>query len=315
MIYGFLSHIQRRPRNDYCSIFKDIRFVAVFLASEAGYRDWRAAKLARYPARFDELLVNIGRITSINSHEHAAITTNIQRANMAVYTCRDDLTDRAAIVDFGAKFGLINVDHHQCADDEGVAELTVASGGQRSGYVPYSSRSLSWHTDGYYNAATNRVRAVILHCVQDSAEGGRTAVLDPEIAYIRLRDESPAFIKAFEHPECMSIPANVVDGVEIRAAVSGPVFSYDVPGGALHMRYSARKKNIQWRDDAITESAREFFTDLLGSKDGPVLQFRLAPGQGLISNNVLHNRTSFEDTTSKKRRLFRARFFDRINSS
>jgi len=287
----------------------------VFLASETGYRDWRAAKLARYPLHVDELLVDIGGLTSMNSHEHAAVKANIKRANMAVYTCRDALPDRAQIVAFGAKFGLVHLDHHQCADDQGVAELTVVSGGQRGGYVPYSSRSLSWHTDGYYNAAINRVRAVILHCVQDSAEGGQTAVLDPEIAYIRLRDENSAFIKAFEHPECMSIPANVVDGVEIRPAVSGPVFSYDGPGGALHMRYSARKKNIQWRDDAITESAREFLSDLLGSKDGPVLQFRLAPGQGLISNNVLHNRTSFEDTASKKRRLFRARFFDRIDSS
>ncbi|MDH3512590.1 MAG: taurine catabolism dioxygenase TauD, partial [Gammaproteobacteria bacterium] len=52
----------------------------------------------------------------------------------------------------------------------------------------------------------------------------------------------------------------------------------------------------------------------LVDENGPVLRFFLQPGQGLISNNVLHNRTAFEDGPSRKRLLYRARFFDRINS-
>jgi alpha-ketoglutarate-dependent taurine dioxygenase len=164
------------------------------------------------------------------------------------------------------------------------------------------------------NEASSRVRAVILHCVQDAKTGGQTAVLDPEIAYIRLRDASPAYIAALEHPACMTIPANIVGGREVRPAVPGPVFSYDQAGGTLHMRYSARKKNIRWRDDRATTAARACLSELLADETGPVLRFDLRPGQGLISNNVLHNRTAFEDGSSGKRFLYRARFFDRINS-
>jgi len=287
----------------------------MFPASEAGYRNWRAARLDCYPQTADELMVDIGGLTALDPGQRIAIEAVLRRANMAIYACQEAVADRAAMRSFAARFGLLRLDHHLCANADGVAELTVASGGRRGGYVPYSSRGLSWHTDGYYNEAPCRVRAVVLHCVQDAASGGQNAVLDPEIAYIRLRDEDPALVAAFEHPECMTIPANVADGDEIRPAVSGPVFSFDGPGGALHMRYSARKKHICWRDDPATAAARDFLASLLDCDHGAVLRFNLRPGQGLISNNVLHNRTAFEDASGTRRFLYRARFFDRIESS
>ena len=284
-------------------------------AATHSYREWRAARLDQYPACVDELLVDIGGLTHMDKQERAAIKASILRANMAIYTCRDEAADRAAIKAFASQFGLSRLDHHLCANDDGVSELTVATDGKRGGYVPYSSRSLSWHTDGYYNDASRLVRAVVLHCAQDAATGGQNAVLDPEIAFIRMRDADPAFIAAFEHPECMTIPANNDSQGEIRPAVSGPMFSYDGPDGALHMRYSARKKNIQWRDDPATTAAREFLSDFLADEQGPVLNYRLRPGQGLISNNVLHNRTSFDDASAQPRLLYRARYFDRVNTS
>jgi alpha-ketoglutarate-dependent taurine dioxygenase len=191
----------------------------------------------------------------------------------------------------------------------------VATDGLQAGYVPYSDRGLSWHTDGYYNEKSRQIHAVILHCASDAAKGGESAVLDPDIAYIRLRDANPAFIEAFEHPECMTIPANKGEQGEIRATVTGPVFSYDQDGKTLHMRYSARRKNILWRDDANTTSARKFLSDLLNDESGPVLHFRMQPGQGIISNNVLHNRTAFNDGPRQRRLLYRARFFDRIHTT
>jgi alpha-ketoglutarate-dependent taurine dioxygenase len=286
----------------------------MFLSSSTDYREWRAAKLDMYPTGVDELVVNIGGLADLDHRATAAICSSCGRANMAIYSCHDNVVDHAAILAFAAHFGLRRIDHHLCANDDGVAELTVASEGARSDYVPYSDRSLSWHTDGYYNEESSRVRAVILHCVQDATTGGETAALDPEIVYIRLRDANPAFITALEHPECMTIPANVGNRGEIRPAICGPVFSYDASDGALHMRYSARKKNIRWRDDPTTTAAREFLSELLADESGPVLRFCLQPGQGIISNNVLHNRTAFEDGPSRKRLLYRARFFDRINS-
>ena len=81
------------------------------------------------------------------------------------------------------------------------------------------------------------------------------------------------------------------------------------------MRYSARKKNIQWRDDDITRAAREFLKEILADENGPVIRYRLQAGEGLISNNVLHNRTAFEEEPGRGRLIFRARFYDRIYST
>lgn len=287
----------------------------MFTSGENDYREWRAKKLDNYPDAVGELMVDIGGLNNVHSAERAAVLDRCRRANMAIYTCRDEPADRAAIRAFGEYFGLQRLDHHLCANEDGVSELTVSAGGLKGEYVPYSNRGLSWHTDGYYNDASEQIHAVVLHCTQDASSGGESAVLDPDIAYIRMRDADPAYITAFEHPECMAIPANIGEQGEIRAEVCGPVFSYGHAGATLHMRYSTRKKNIRWRDDAATRAARNFLSDLLDDEAGPVLRFRLTPGQGIISNNVLHNRTAFEDDPAQQRFLYRARYFDRIDSS
>ncbi len=287
----------------------------MFTSGENGYREWRAERLALYPGSVRELLVDIGGLKDVSARSRAAILASCRHANMAIYTCRDRTADRAAVRAFGEIFGLRQLDHHLCANDDGVSELAVSTGGQKGEYVPYSNRGLSWHTDGYYNHAQEQIQAVILHCAQDSVSGGESAVLDPRIAYIRMRDVNPAFITAFEHPDCMEIPANIGEQGEIRPPVRGPVFSYSDAGTTLHMRYTTRKKNVRWRDDATTTAARECLADLLEDEAGPVLRFRLAPGQGIISNNVLHNRAPFEDDSLQQRLLYRARYFDRIDSS
>ena len=282
-----------------------------FLQGKGNYLEWKQTRLKSYPRNVDEIRIEIGGLVNLSDAEKAGIMTSCRRSNMAIYRCRDDFVERAAVCAFASNFGLNRIDHHLCANADGVSELSVASEGARTGYVPYSNRSLSWHTDGYYNDKSRQVNAVVLHCAHNAAAGGENELLDPEIAYIRLRDEDPRFITALEHPECMTIPANEGAEGEIRPAVSGPVFSYDARG-EIHMRYSARKRNIQWRDDKLTRAALEFLTEILAEKNGPVFRYRLQPGEGLISNNVLHNRTAFKDASGHRRLLYRARFFDRI---
>ena len=43
-----------------------------------------------------------------------------------------------------------------------------------------------------------------------------------------------------------------------------------------------------------------------------MLRTRLAPGMGLVCNNVLHERSAFEDAPDRKRLLYRARYVERI---
>ena len=285
-----------------------------FLADENQYQEWRSSRLKFRPCSAEDIAVDIDGLIAPRDLQIEAIKAHIRDCNMAIYRCRDLFADRLALKRFAANFGLARLDHHLCANSDGVSELTAESKGQKAVYVPYSSRSLSWHTDGYYNEKSRQVNAVVLHCVQAADSGGENELLDPELAYILLRDSDPRFTRALENPECMTIPVNETSEGVTRASVSGPVFSYDA-GDTIHMRYSARKKNIRWRGDTLTQEALQRLTEILEDKDGPVIRYRLKPGEGLISNNVLHNRTAFEDAGSGKRLLYRARFFDRIKTS
>jgi alpha-ketoglutarate-dependent taurine dioxygenase len=100
--------------------------------------------------------------------------------------------------------------------------------------------------------------------------------------------------------------------MEIRPARGGPVFSVDPATGALHMRFSARTRNIHWRDDPATRAAVGFLNELLADPNGPAVRCRLSPGQGIIANNVLHDRAAFRDGPARRRLVYRMRFLDRI---
>ena len=182
------------------------------------------------------------------------------------------------------------------------------------GYIPYSNRRLLWHTDGYYNPPERRVRAFVLHCVSPAASGGENALLDPEIAYLLLRDANPEHIRALMQPDAMTIPANTEEGGEGRPAQTGPVFSIDPATDCLHMRYTARTRSIEWKADAATQSAVQALERLLADDSPYVFRYRLAAGEGLLCNNVLHNRTGFADAADKgvSRLIYRARYHDRI---
>ncbi len=293
------------------------------LSDSTAYETWREEKLAGFPQHSGDLMVPINDLAAPTPGEISKICESCRRANMAIYEAGTGNNAAEFNIDsiriFADNFGLTRLDKHLLSDDNGVTALCVADKGTRTGYIPYTSHRLGWHTDGYYNDAGHLIRAVILHCARPAASGGENAILDHEIAYIRLRDENPDFISALTHPGCMTIPANAGDGRgaedEIRPARTGPVFLVDRQTGALHMRFTARTRNIEWRQDRTTRDAVDFLLSLLESDDGPVIRHRLSAGQGLISNNVLHNRTAFEDDPAAPRLVYRARFLDRIKGT
>jgi hypothetical protein len=89
------------------------------------------------------------------------------------------------------------------------------------------------------------------------------------------------------------------------------VFSVDAVTGSLHMRYSARKRNIEWRDDSLTREAADCITQVLDIDD-LTYTYRLNAGEGVICNNILHKRSGFNDSQDEKRLMYRARYFDRV---
>lgn len=244
--------------------------------------------------------------------EREAIIQTCRRANMAVFSTAGQV-EKDDLRQFGNSFNLNRMDANLYADDDGISALQVTAVERKRDYIPYTNQRLNWHTDGYYNRPEQCIRAFVLFCAQDAAEGGDNKLLDHEIAYILLRDADPRFIEALMHPQAMTIPANIEQGVEIRPAETGPVFSIDRAGN-LHMRYSARTRNIKWRDDPATRDAVAFLADLWENGSPYIYHHRLMPGQGLICNNILHSRTAFRDDpdTGRKRLMYRARYYDRI---
>lgn len=278
------------------------------------YDRWRDWKLSAYPLETQALITEVENPFELTVNEKESLYLSCLRTNMAIYTIkyRCDFADKNILANMGHSFGLHQLDSNLCADSDSITSLKHVVDGNKRGYIPYSNLKLSWHTDGYYNLPEEQIRGVILHCVRPAAVGGVNALLDHEMLYIHLRDTDPAYIKALIQPTVMTIPANIEDGVEIRPAQTGPVFSFDKKTQSLHMRYSARKRNIEWTDDAVTRKAVEEIDDFLSGDSPWIVHHRLEAGQGLICNNVLHNRTAFEDSPEQQRLIYRGRYFDRI---
>jgi alpha-ketoglutarate-dependent taurine dioxygenase len=244
-----------------------------------------------------------------------AIRARCRKANMAIYTgSTGGDPDKGIPALLGEQFGLTHLDRNMGADDDGVTALKVAEGQWRDGYIPYTNRPIHWHTDGYYNTAAQQIRALILHCLSPAARGGENALLDHEIAYIHLRDSNPDYIRALMKVDAMTIPANIRDGREIRPARCGPVFS-TCEDGSLHMRYTARSRSIEWSQDPETLAAVRALEAFLGSPSEYIYRATLQPGQGLICNNVLHDRSGFDDSAAHTRQLYRLRYYQRMTGT
>ena len=302
-----------------------------YLNSDDEYGRWREEKLANFPD-FSDIVVDISDPARLSPSEEGAIQGLLKRAGMAVFRgpkAKDVDEAKAIINGFGKCLGLGDRDKNPYADRDAITPLHVAAGnarkekaqkeGGRSLYIPYTDRAINWHTDGYYNPPDRYIRTMALYCVTPALEGGENSLFDPEIAYIMMRDADPAMVEAMCHPKAMTIPANDMDDAVNRGDETGPVFSKNENGGSLYMRYTARKKNIVWRDDDATHRAVEFLENLLSGPDAPnspyMFKYRLAPGEGLICNNVLHTRTAFKDGEgiNEKRLILRGRYNARID--
>jgi hypothetical protein len=282
------------------------------LDAETAYRGWRERKLREAPPDLDALRVRVRDPRALTGAEHAALAECIRRANMALYESPIVAADKDLPRLLARQFGLSRLDRNWLADDDGISSVAVAAGGGRGDYIPYTDRPIRWHTDGYYNPPARRIRAMVLHCVRSAAAGGENALLDHEIAYLLMRDEDPALVRALMQPDAMTIPARTDDVGVVRPAETGPVFHVDAQSGALHMRYTARTRSIEWKDDPAVRAAAAFLERLLAGPSTHAHRVTLRPGMGLLCNNVLHERTAFADDPAQPRLIYRARYYDRI---
>lgn len=281
------------------------------------YLIWRENKLNRARQLLNtskiDLFVQIDNPASLSADEKSQIIDRCNQDNFFLYHINQKNTDtKRNIHEMAQQLGLHHLDNNICADSDSLTSITNTSHKGQHDYIPYTNKELSWHTDGYYNPPNRNIHSMLLHCVQPAAEGGESHIMDHELAYILLRDENPEYITALTQPDAMTIPANTLNGDTIRAAQAGPVFSLNNQGG-IHMRYSARKRNIEWKQNTPTLEAVDFLNKKL-TESPFIIKYKLKAGEGLICKNILHRRTSFVDFNeeNKKRLLYRGRYYDQL---
>lgn len=293
------------------------------------YRRWRAQKLARVRCFLDAPLVEIGDPLCLEKKELSALGERIAAMNFALYRIKrctpDDSTfSHRVFINMCRQVGLERLVANPFAHSSGISEIQVATDTRQRAYIPYDNRALNWHTDGYYHPPATRINAFAMHTVRPAASGGENQFLDHEILYLRLRDRDPTLAACLFAPDVMTIPPGTHAFGAARAAHTGAVFSNIDGSGRLHMGYTLRKHNIHWKSSRLVQAALGSVRAILEAEDNPfVLTRRFAAGEGVISNNVLHNRTAFAnsenhdglDGKSDGRLVLRARFYDSIGDA
>ena len=284
------------------------------LTNHTAYQGWRRRKLQDYPTSVAALRVEVQDINRLSEQEQQTLVQHCRKTNMVIYSSRTPMRAKLTLQKVCSLFGLNRLDKNLYADDDGISALSVSEQQRQFEYIPYSDKSMNWHTDGYYNAVDKKIRAMVLHCVIPAKSGGGNMLLDHEIVYLLMRDENPDYIAALMQPDAMTIPANIEQGVEIRPAQTGPVFSVDPQSGDLHMRYTARTRSIEWKRDPVVSRAVQYLESLLSTDLPYIFRFQLQANEGILSNNVLHGRDAFSNGESEpeKRLVYRARYYDRI---
>ncbi len=283
------------------------------LENSSQYQQWRDNKLKNYPQTLSELVVEINDPRKLSDSEHQKILSLAQQTNMVIYVSNiGNDADPEIPLSMGRAFDLYELDHNWLADESGLTSLTASDEGARKHFIPYSNKAINWHTDGYYNTPDKKINALNLHCVTPAPKGGENQLMDHEIAYMLLRDKNPDYIKALMADDVMMIPPRMgKDGTIARKEETGTVFSIVEETGDLHMRYTIRKKNVLWKNDELTTEALKYLESVLHDS-AYIFKGKLESGMGLISNNILHDRSAFEDNESQKRFIYRSRFYDRL---
>ncbi len=286
------------------------------LKNEAAYAAWRRSKMASSPRAGAMPVLKVGDLSQPTDTEKNAILAQIAESNFAIYQAErysaDETEVGAELRRFTDAFGLRIAEAHRSAGNNGVVALKVSMAEHQRGFIPYSRKAMNWHTDGYYNSEADTIRAFVLHCVRQADIGGQSQIIDNEIAYIRLRDENPEAVALLMDPEAMTIPESPEADGTVRPVSIGPVFF--IEGEKLIMRYTARTRSISWKDETTREAAA-LLQNLLESERDYLHTLTLQPGQGILNNNTLHNRTAFDpsaETGSSQRMLYRVRFNNRL---
>lgn len=283
------------------------------LENEGAYQAWRARKLRYREGLSATTVYSLDSESGLPGSMLDQIQKQVEAFNFVVFESAS-LLGKSEFLALNRHFGLQDLDVNLGADEDKVTSLQVVSeSDKRSQYIPYTSRGMNWHTDGYYNPDGRRINAFALYCVHQSERGGGNFLFDHEMMYMLIRDQAPSLLEALMCDDIMCIPANVQGNRIIRAEETGPVFSLQPGTCSLNMRYTSRPHNIVWKSDRLSANALNLVREIL--MDGKaMIEIKLHERQGIVCNNILHGRQAFNNGADVKPRLvYRARYYDAIS--
>ena len=286
---------------------KNHNFMNILEVNSDEYRRWRDRKLSSFTSDIDKLMVEIKNPRKLSTSEISLSSQIIKQSNLVFFQLKENENDiKSSLMDLAGQFGMGDFEILESSEKSGLTKIEVSSESkEKSEYVPYTNKALNWHTDGYYSENDNPILSWLLYCQSNSSNGGENSFMDHEIAYILFNDESSA-IDDLMSKDAFTIPANVQNG---RRAMSSYVFR--LLNNKLHMKFSMREKNIIWSEKII--SSVDLLKSIIRENENYQINYKLSPNQGVISNNVIHMRSSFTNTSNKNRLLYRLRSKKRIS--
>ena len=270
------------------------------------YKRWKDNKLATFTKNLDELTVQITSPNAISKPEKSMVISLLENHNIVFFHIdRIKQTNKSTIKNFASQIGLSNYELDSQSDEDGLTEIKdIKTTEKLSEYVPYTTKELNWHTDGYYTDQKNSVLSWLLFCKTSAESGGINKYLDHEIAYILFNNISKRLEDLMLDDACC-IPENSITN---RKEVFNPVFMFK--NKKLHMKFSMRKKNIIWNNNSL--KAIDVLKSIIKDSSQYHITKKLDTGMGVITNNVIHMRTAFTNSKNKNRLLYRLRSKKRV---
>ena len=274
----------------------------MFTVKSAEFLRWAEEKEKNIPQNTDGIIVNIHDINNVKISEIAKIKETINKYNSCIYSSKVALKTNTNLLKFAESVGMRTYDCNNIESNE-ISTITPLQN-NKINYIPYTDKSLNWHTDGYYDKKS--IFSWLLHCVNPATQGGENYFLDHELAlreYILRNDD----VNNLMAEDALTIPESKDTS---RSEISTYIFSFKNQYKKLHMRFSMRKDNIGTSpkaNSAITK-LREIIENDCAKYS---LTYKLQKNEGIITNNILHRREAFKDD-KVKRKLLRIRSYERL---
>ncbi len=274
----------------------------IFTAKSAEFLRWAEEKERNIPHNIDGIIVNIHDINNVKISEIAKIKETINKCNSCIYSSKIALKSNTNLLKFVESVGMRTYDRNNIESNE-ISTITPLES-NKINYIPYTDKSLNWHTDGYYDKKS--IFSWLLHCVHPAKHGGENYLLDHELAlreYVLRYDD----VNNLMSEDALTIPESKDTS---RSEISTYIFSIKNQYKKLHMRFSMRKDNIGTSPkagDAVTKLKEIIENDCAKYS----LTYKLQKNEGIITNNILHGRRAFKDD-KVKRKLLRIRSYERL---